>query len=119
MKRKRNVFLAAIAVLALSLGGTIPTVMAQGIAAPVEGSWIFFLTPPPEGGPAGNNSFTALVSFAAGGVWLGTGTNDRIAPVSELHGVWERARFQKQVVATATASRRTSWRSIPPVTLLE
>jgi hypothetical protein len=90
MKRKRNVFLAAIAVLALSLGGTIPTAMAQGIAAPVEGSWIFFLTPPPEGGPAGNNSFTALVSFAAGGVWLGTGTNDRIAPVSELHGVWER-----------------------------
>jgi hypothetical protein len=87
MKSTRNVFLAAFAALALSLGGTTTIAMAQSVAAPVEGSWIFFLTPPPE---SGNNPFTALVSFAAGGVWLGTGTNDRIVPVSELHGVWKR-----------------------------
>jgi len=55
--------------------------------APIQGSWIFTLTPPPGGPPP----FSAVVSFAAGGVFLATGQNDRaVAPVSELHGTWER-----------------------------
>jgi len=54
---------------------------------PIEGSWIFTLTPPPGGPPP----FSAVASFAAGGVFLATGQNDRaVVPVSELHGTWER-----------------------------
>ena len=59
--------------------------------APIQGSWIFTLTPGPEGGPAGPGSFSAVASFAAGGAFLATGQNDRaVVPVSELHGTWER-----------------------------
>lgn len=59
--------------------------------APIQGSWIFTLTPGPEGGPAGPGPFAAVASFAAGGVFLATGQNDRgVVPVSELHGSWER-----------------------------
>ena len=39
----------------------------------------------------GSYSFTAVASFAAGGVWLATGSDDRIKPASPLHGTWRRA----------------------------
>jgi hypothetical protein len=51
---------------------------------PIEGSWISTVK-----ALNGSYSFTALVSFAAGGVWLATGSNDRINPVSPLHGSWK------------------------------
>ena len=68
-------------------------VLALGASAvaqePIQGSWLFTLTPPPGGPPP----FSAVASFAAGGVFLATGQNDRaIVPVSELHGTWERIR---------------------------
>ena len=66
-------------------------VLALGASAaaqePIQGSWIFTLTPPSGGG----DPFSAVASFAAGGVFLATGQNDRgVAPVSELHGIWKR-----------------------------
>jgi hypothetical protein len=68
------------------------TLGASSVAqAPIQGSWIFTLTPGQEGGPAGPGPFSAVASFAASGVFLATGQNDRaVAPVSELHGSWER-----------------------------
>lgn len=87
MKRKRNVFLAAVAVLALSLGGTITTAMAQSVAPSVEGSWIFTVDLINQG-----TTFTAVASFTAGGVFLATGSNDRVNPVSPLYGSWQRIR---------------------------
>jgi hypothetical protein len=77
--------LVVCACVVMTLGASA---MAQ---APIQGSWIFTLTPGPEGGPAGAGAFSAVASFAAGGVFLATGQNDRaVVPVSELHGSWER-----------------------------
>ena len=53
---------------------------------PIQGSWIFTVTPAPGGPPP----FSALASFAAGGVFLATGEDDRVNRASELHGSWER-----------------------------
>jgi hypothetical protein len=39
----------------------------------------------------GSYSFTAVASFAAGGVFLATGSGDRIIPVSPIYGTWRRA----------------------------
>jgi hypothetical protein len=66
-------------------------VLALGASAvaqvPIEGSWLFTITDPPGGRPP----FSAVASFAAGGVFLATGERDRaVSPVSELHGTWER-----------------------------
>lgn len=54
-----------------------------GIAAPIEGSWIFSIDADPV-------PFTALASFSAGGVFFGTGSLDRVSPVSTLTGTWKR-----------------------------
>ena len=65
-------------------------VLTLGAAAaaqePIQGSWIFTVTPAPGGPPP----FSAVASFAAGGVFLATGSDDRVNPASELHGSWER-----------------------------
>ncbi len=65
-------------------------VLALGASAaaqePIQGSWIFTVTP----GPGGPPPFSAVASFAAGGVFLATGSDDRVNPASELHGSWER-----------------------------
>lgn len=54
---------------------------------PIEGSWLLIVTPPPGAG----SPFSAMSSFAAGGVFLGTGEGDRgVHPVSEVQGSWER-----------------------------
>ena len=68
-------------------------VLALGAAAAaqesIQGSWILVVTPPPELA----SPFSAITSFAAGGVYLATGENDRgVAPGSELHGSWERTK---------------------------
>jgi hypothetical protein len=66
-------------------------VLALGAAAaaqePIQGSWIFVVTPPPGAG----SPFSAIASFAAGGVFLATGENDRsVVHVSEVQGSWKR-----------------------------
>jgi hypothetical protein len=55
---------------------------AGGTSAPIEGSWIFNI----DAGPV---SFTSLASFSAGGVFFGTGSLDRVNPVSTLTGSWK------------------------------
>ena len=52
---------------------------------PIEGSWIFQID---RGGQ--NGSFTALNSFAAGGVVVATGSLDKVNPVSPVYGSWKR-----------------------------
>lgn len=51
---------------------------------PIEGSWIYTVK-----ALNGSYSFTALASFAAGGVWLATGSDDRIFLNSPLYGSWK------------------------------
>jgi hypothetical protein len=49
----------------------------------IEGSWILSI----DEGPV---SFTAFGSFSAGGVFSGTGSLDRVNPISTLMGSWKR-----------------------------
>ena len=60
---------------------------ASGLAAPIEGTWIFNIYRVTQG-----FSFSALQSFTAGGVTLATGTVDRMPPppISPLYGSWSR-----------------------------
>jgi hypothetical protein len=55
-----------------------------GATSPIEGGWIFSI----DAGPV---SFVALASFSAGGVFFGTGSLDRVNPVSTLTGSWKRS----------------------------
>ena len=70
------------------LAGASSTARAEeessGLSAPVEGSWIFTVS-----AINGSYSFTAVASFAAGGVFLATGSNDRVIPASVLFGSWK------------------------------
>jgi hypothetical protein len=89
--RRAVSLLRTLTILALVVPIVNPKAMAQtdsqqntgGIAAPIEGSWIFNI----DAGPV---SFTALASFSAGGVFFGTGSLDRVNPVSTLTGNWKR-----------------------------
>jgi hypothetical protein len=86
---KRNLMSRILTVVTPMLIACV--VLAPGASAaaqdPIQGSWIFVVTPPPGAG----SPFSALASFAAGGVFLGTGENDRsVVHVSEVHGSWER-----------------------------
>jgi hypothetical protein len=88
MTRKSSALLLGVTILALAIAGISATALAQtpGLSAPIEGSWISVITgtqDPPL-------SFTSLSSFAAGGVFVGTGSNDRVNPVSPLYGSWKR-----------------------------
>jgi hypothetical protein len=71
------------------VAGISSTAKAQdersGLPAPIEGSWIFTVS-----ATNGAFSFTALASFTAGGVFLATGSNDHLNPVSPLYGSWKR-----------------------------
>ena len=93
MQSKRSVFVLASAMLAAVVACIAPPATAQdgsGLAAPIEGSWVFSVTRINDL-PA---SFTAVASFTAGGVFLATGSNDRLnspGPVSPLYGSWRRA----------------------------
>ena len=86
---KRNLMSRILTVVTPML--IVCVVLALGASAaaqePIQGSWIFVVTPPPGAG----SPFSAIASFAAGGVFLGTGENDRsVVHVSEVHGSWER-----------------------------
>jgi hypothetical protein len=72
----------------LDVGGMSSTARAEdGTPSPVQGSWLTTITRTNQVGV----SFTALVSFAAGGVWQATGADDRInGGVSTLVGGWRR-----------------------------
>src|SRR5580704_4918373 len=76
MTRKASALLLGVITLAVVIAGANGTAVAQptGLSAPIEGSWISAVTGIQN--PA--VSFTTLVSFAAGGVFLATGSNDRI-----------------------------------------
>lgn len=93
VQRKTRVCMLASAVLAAVIACISPPATAQdgsGLAAPIEGSWVFSVTRINDL-PA---SFTAVASFTAGGVFLATGSNDRLnspGPVSPLYGSWQRA----------------------------
>jgi hypothetical protein len=93
IKRRTVSVLRALTILALAVPILLSTAQAQtglqesigGAASPIEGSWISSI----EAGPL---SFTTLTSFSAGGVFFGTGSHDRIAPIlnSTLTGSWKR-----------------------------
>jgi hypothetical protein len=88
VKCKARALLVGFATLAL-IGGvsSISSTASADSSARIEGSWIFAvtLTQTPSA------SFTALASFAEGGVFLGTGSSDRLNPVSPLYGSWKRS----------------------------
>jgi hypothetical protein len=92
IKRRAVSLLRTLTILALAVPILSSTAMAQadvqqnagGITSPIEGSWIFSV----DAGPV---SFTALASFSAGGVFFGTGSLDRVNPVSTLTGSWKRS----------------------------
>jgi len=90
IKRRTVGLLKTLTILALA----VPTLSSRAIAqadiqgsrgsAPstIEGAWILSI----DEGPI---SFVALASFSAGGVFFGTGTLDRVNPVSTLTGSWK------------------------------
>jgi len=63
------------------------TARAQGgTPAPIQGTWLQTVTRINQGGA----TFTATVSFAGGGVWQATGSNDhQNGGVSTLFGSWK------------------------------
>jgi hypothetical protein len=82
IKRRAVGLLRTLTILALAVPILTSTAMAQA-DSPIEGTWILSL----DEGPV---SFTALGSFSAGGVFSGTGSLDRVMPVSTLMGSWKR-----------------------------
>jgi len=91
IKRRAVSLLRTLTILALAVPTLNSIAMAQadiqenagGLASLLEGSWIFSID-------EGAVSFTALASFSAGGVFFGTGSLDRVNPVSTLTGNWKR-----------------------------
>ena len=86
--RRSSALLFGLTILALAIGGINAAAMAQpqGLSAPIEGSWISIVTLTQDP----TVSFTTISSFAAGGVFLATGSNDRIVRNSPLYGSWKR-----------------------------
>jgi hypothetical protein len=91
IKRRAVSVLRTLTILALAVPILHSTAWAQAglpesmgsAALPIEGSWNLSI----DDGPV---SFTALGSFSAGGVFSGTGSLDRVNPVSTLMGSWKR-----------------------------
>ncbi len=91
IRRRALSVLRTLTILALAVPILNSTAMAQAdsqlhtqaIASPIEGSWLLSIN-------AGPVTFTALASFSAGGVFSGTGSLDRVNPVSTLMGSWKR-----------------------------
>ena len=92
LKRRAVSLLGALTLLAFAVPVVSSTALAESesqenharLSSPIEGSWIFSV----DAGPV---SFTALASFSAGGVFFGTGSLDRVNPVSTLTGSWKRS----------------------------
>lgn len=82
--------LITLTILALAIPILNSTAVAQtnvqedicSITSPIQGAWIFSI----DNGPV---SFVSLASFSAGGVFFGTGSLDRVNPVSTLTGSWK------------------------------
>ena|SRR5271165_1566596 len=98
-RRRAMALLLGFTTLAMGLGGMGSSAKAQdessrssvraqdGISAPIEGTWLTAITRINQTGA----DFTAVVSLTAGGVWLATGSNDRLnGGVSPLYGSWQR-----------------------------
>jgi hypothetical protein len=87
-RRKAMVLLLGFATLAMAVGGMNSSASAQdGSPAAIQGSWLTAITRINQTGA----NFTAVVSMTAGGVWLATGSNDRLnGGVSPLYGSWQR-----------------------------
>ncbi len=85
MKRKAGALVLAAA--ALAIGSVSQPAKAQGLGAPIEGTWIMQVHRVQQ-----NVTFTAMQSFTAGGVTNATGTVDRLPPppISPLFGTWKR-----------------------------
>jgi hypothetical protein len=91
IKRRAASVLRALTILTLVVPILNSTARAQsstqlfteGIASPIDGSWLLSI----DAGPV---TFTALASFSAGGVFSGTGSLDRVNPISPLMGSWKR-----------------------------
>jgi len=89
-KRRVVGLLKSLTIIAFGISVFNSTAIAQtdsqehtcGVASPIEGGWIFSI----DEGPV---SFVALASFSAGGVFFGTGSLDRVIPVSTLTGSWK------------------------------
>jgi hypothetical protein len=67
----------------------------EGAGRSIEGSWLLTVTI-----PVANLSFTAITTFAAGGVSSSTGASDRLAQISPLYGTWKQTgvnRFNRTV----------------------
>jgi hypothetical protein len=97
---RRGLLASFILLLVAALVGPTIKAQAQEIhpsagAKAIEGSWIFSVK-----ALNGSFSFTAVASFTGGGVFLATGSNDRIMPVSPLYGTW---RFKGRDRFNATA----------------
>jgi hypothetical protein len=92
LKRKAVSLLGVLTILAFAVPLLNSRALAQtelqesnaGLSSPIEGSWIFSIDRINQG-----TTFTAVASFTAGGVFLATGSNDRINPISPLHGTWK------------------------------
>ena len=87
-KRTVMSLLLGFATFSLAVGDMSSTARAQDVpSAPVQGTWLHTITRINQGGAI----FTAVASFAAGGVWQATGENDRqTGGVSTLFGSWKR-----------------------------
>ena len=87
---RRGLVASLALLLVTALVGPTSKAQAQEVFHPsagsqaIEGSWISSLK-----ALNGSFSFTAVVSFTAGGVYLATGSLDRIMPVSPLYGTWK------------------------------
>jgi len=88
VRRKVTALLLSFATLAMAVGGMSTSAKADDSSpAPAQGTWLTAITRINQVG----QDFTALVSMTAGGVWLATGSNDRLnGGVSPLCGSWQR-----------------------------
>ena len=87
-KRTAMALLLGFAIFSLAVGGMTLTARAEDVTpAPVQGAWLYTVTQINNGG----FTFTAVASFAGGGVWQATGEHDRQnGGISTLMGSWKR-----------------------------
>jgi hypothetical protein len=86
-KRSGMALLLGFVTFSLAVGGMSSIARAQDATpAPVQGTWLNTITRINQGGA----TFTAMVSFAGGGVWQATGSTERQnGGVSTLVGSWK------------------------------
>ena len=87
-RRPVMTLMLGFAALFLAVSGMSSTARAEDATpAPVQGAWLYTITQINNGGFI----FTAVASFAGGGVWQATGEHDRQnGGISTLMGSWKR-----------------------------